>query len=81
MWYKSESTIKPDLIDPVSSRKYVYVRKNITEIRRDDKVLYEYDEAKIPKEVYDIFKSQTEANDRLDDIEEAIADIIGGGLV
>lgn len=81
MWYKSESNIKPELIDSVSSKKYVYVRKNITEIRRDDGTLYEYDEAKIPKEFYDIFKSQSEANDRLDDIEEAIANIIGGGLI
>lgn len=81
MWYESESNIRPEMIDSTSSKKYVYVRKNITEIRRDDEALYEYDEAKIPKEIYDIFKSQNEANSRLDDIEEAIADIIGGGLI
>lgn len=80
MWYKSESNARPEMVDSNSSKKYVYVRKNITEIRRDDETLYEYDEAKIPKEVYDIFQSQSEANDRLDDIEEAITDIIGGGL-
>lgn len=81
MWYKSESTIKPNPIDNISSKRYVYVRKNITEVQKDDDTIFEYDECKIPKDVYDIFKSQLETDSRLDEIEETIAEIIGGGLV
>lgn len=80
MWYKSESKNKPELIDNTSSQKYVYVRKNITEVQREGETLYQYDEAKIPKEVYDIFRQQTESDSRLDEIEETIAEIIGGGF-
>lgn len=80
MWYNSESKNKPELIDSTSSQKYVYVRKNITEIQREDETLYQYDEAKIPKDVYDIFRQQTESDSRLDEIEETIAEIIGGGF-
>ena len=83
MWYKSESTVRPEQVDNTSSKIYVYVRKNIVETTREDEtigneVVFEFDECKIPKDIYEIFKSQLEANDRLDEIEEVIAEIVGG---
>jgi hypothetical protein len=83
MWYKSESTARPDLIDSTSSRVHVYVRKNIEEVEREDETgnkysVYVYDEMKLPKEVYGIFKEQMVADSRLADIEEVITEIIGG---
>lgn len=80
MWYKSESTIIPDSIDSTSSELYVFVRKNIADVQKKDDVFFEYEECKIPKDVYDIFKSQLETESRINDIEEAVAEIIGGGL-
>ena len=48
------SSVKPTTIDLTSSKKYNYVRKNITEITNDDgSVMYEYEEAKVSKEVWD----------------------------
>lgn len=79
MWYKSESKDIPTEIDMTSSQVYVYVRKNIIPIQREDEILYEYDEIKIPKEVYEIFKLETENTDRIADLEDVLADMLFGG--
>ena len=79
MWYKSESKDIPTEIDITSSQVYVYVRKNIIPIQREDETLYEYDEIKIPKEVYEIFRLETENTDRIADLEDVLADILFGG--
>ena len=81
MWYKATSTAAPTLLNITSSKKYVYVRKDVTEhTAEDDTVIYEYDEMKIPKEVYGVFEQNILAESRIADIEDAIAEIIGGGL-
>ncbi len=85
MWYKSESNERPKIIDKTSSRVYVYVRKNIEEVEREDEqankyIVYIYDEMKVPKEVYGIFEEQMQADLRLADIEEVITEIIRGDL-
>ena len=84
MWYKSESSTKPSLIDANSSRVYVYVRKNInTETCIDEDgssyTVYIYDEIKIPKEVYEIFKKESENEIRITDVEDVLADMLFGG--
>ena len=87
MWYKSESTTRPEIVDSTSSKVYVYVRKNIEEVEREDEqtgntyIVYVYDETKIPKEVYSIFEGQMIADSRIADIEEVITEIIGGDLL
>ena len=48
---KSQSSIKPDLIDTTSSKKYVYLRQNVVEVNSkdeqsgEDRSYFEYDEA------------------------------------
>lgn len=79
MWYKSESKDIPTEIDMTSSQVYVYVRKNIIPIQRGDETLYEYDEIKIPREVYEIFRLETENTDRIADVEDTLADMLFGG--
>jgi hypothetical protein len=87
MWYKSEAATSPKVVDNTSSKKWVYVRKNIvTEQRKDETAdktytVYVYDECKIPKDVYDMFEQQHIDSDRISDIEEVITEIIGGGIV
>ena len=57
-WYKSESTVRPDEVDTTSSKKVVYLRRNIVEKQREDEIsgetvtYYEYDETKLTKEEY-----------------------------
>ena len=81
MWEESQSTIRPELIDTISSNKYVYIRRKIREKNiDDDEKIYEYEEYKIPRDVYEIFKNQMSADARINDIEETITEIIGGGL-
>lgn len=81
MWNKSESKDKPSTIETNISKKYVYVRRNIREIEREDmegnkETFYEYEEMKIPKDVYGIIEAQSEQNSRLDDIEEVLVELI-----
>lgn len=56
-FYKSESTIKPELLDNSSSSKYSYVRKDVQEVLRpndggENILYYEYQEAKLTKHEY-----------------------------
>ena len=74
---KSESTIKPELIDTTSSKTTVYIRKDIIEKERIDKEtgdstkFYEYDEAKLTKEEYQEYLKELE----IIDIQKQRADI------
>ena len=74
---KSESTIKPELIDTTSSKTTVYLRKNIIEKERIDKetgdstTYYEYDESKLTKEEYQEYLKELE----IIDIQKQRADI------
>lgn len=74
---KSESTIKPELVDIVSSKTTVYLRKNIIEKERmneetgESTPYYEYDEAKLTKEEYQEYLKELE----IVDIQKQRADI------
>ena len=76
-YVKSESTIKPELIDTTSSKTTVCIRKNIIEKERMDKetgdytTYYEYDEAKLTKEEYQEYLKELE----IIDIQKQRADI------
>lgn len=66
---KSESAIAPPQIDTTSSKKVVYIRKNIAEERRTDElngetyIRYRYDEAKIPKAEYTQYQREMESRE------------------
>ena len=68
-FYKSSSSVKPELIDATSSKKVVYIRQNIVDVQQDDTVFYEYDEAKITKEEYKEYLDEMKAQDTLKVIE------------
>ena len=74
---KSESTIKPQLVDTTSSKTTVYIRKNIIEKERVDEETgestpyYEYDETKLTKKEYQEYLKELE----IIDIQKQRADI------
>lgn len=74
---KSQSTVKPNLIDDTSSKTSVYIRKNIIEIIKTDEetnkstVFYEYDEAKLTKAEYEKYLAELS----IKDIQQQRADI------
>ena len=76
-YIKSQSSVKPDLVDTTSSKVVVYLRQNIVEnIKTDDMsgeetVFYEYDEAKLTKEEYQEYLKELE----IIDIQKQRADI------
>lgn len=73
---KSESTIKPNKVDTTSSKTTVYLRKNITEKTRNNKIngdkqiYYEYEEAKLTKKEYERYVNELTSEDTQKVIEE-----------
>lgn len=76
-YIKSESTIKPELVDTTSSKKYTYLRKDIIETQKQDEfsnetiTLYEYQEAKLTKTEYQEYLAELS----IIDIQQQRADI------
>lgn len=66
---KSQSTVRPELIDTTSSKKVVYIRQNIVETVVDETTVYEYDEAKLTKAEYAEYLKELEATDTLKIVE------------
>ena len=76
-YIKSQSSVKPDLVDTTSSKVVVYLRQNIVENIKTDEmsgeetIFYEYDEAKLTKEEYQEYLKELE----IIDIQQQRADI------
>lgn len=75
-YIKSQSAVSPDLVDAESSKKYVYIRKNVVEkqgygVDGEEYTYYEYDESKLTKEQY----KQYVAELSVADIQQQRADI------
>ena len=66
---KSQSSVKPELIDTTSSKKAGYIRQNIVETAIDDTTYYEYDEAKLTKAEYQEYLKELEASNVSETIE------------
>ena len=66
---KSQSSVKPELVDTTSSKKVVYIRQNIVEVQKDNATFYEYDEAKLTKAEYAEYLKELEATDTLEIVE------------
>lgn len=84
---KSQSSVKPDLVDTTSSKTTVYIRQNIVEKEKtventnsEDNdatsatVFYEYDEAKLTKEEYQEYLKELNGSDTLQTIENLKAE-------
>ena len=71
---KSQSSVKPELVDTTSSKKVVYIHQDIVEIQKDDTTFYEYDEAKLTKDEYKEYLAELEAQDTLETIENLKAE-------
>ena len=73
----SQSSVKPDLVDTISSKAVVYLRQNIVENIKTDEmsgketVFYEYEEAKLTKAEYQEYLKELE----IIDIQKQRADI------
>ena len=76
-YVKSQSSVKPDLLDTTSSKVVVYLRQNIvkkiktSEMSGEETVFYEYEEAKLTKAEYQEYLKELE----IIDIQQQRADI------
>ena len=77
---KSQSSVKPDLVDTTSSKAVVYLRQNIVENIKTDEmsgeetVFYEYEEAKLTKAEYQEYLKELNSSDTLQTIEDLKAE-------
>ena len=77
---KSQSSVKPDLVDTTSSKVVVYLRQNIVENKKTDEmsgketVFYEYEEAKLTKQEYQEYLKELNGSDTLQAIENLKAE-------
>lgn len=65
-WYKSESATYPLEVDTTSSKKYNYVRRNITEVVKEGVTYYEFEELKIAKEDWGLYLENEQLRADLD---------------
>lgn len=72
-WYYSEGNERPAIVDEISSKKWVYIRRNIEEFEREDETdptikekFYKWEEMKIPKENYPIYELEAQNAANLD---------------
>ena len=76
-YVKSQSSVKPELVDTTSSKTTIYIRQNIVENKKTDEmsgkdtVFYEYEEAKLTKAEYKEYLKELE----IIDIQKQRADI------
>ena len=76
-YVKSQSSIKPELIDTTSSKTTVYLRQNIVEVEKTNEsdntstTFYEYEEAKLTKQEYQEYLKELS----IIDIQQQRADI------
>ena len=79
-YVKSQSSVKPDLLDTTSSKVVVYLRHKIIENIKTDKmsgkeiVFYEQNEAKLTKEEYQEYLKELNGSDTLQTIENLKAE-------
>jgi len=86
IWKKAESAERPVELDTTSSKTVNYVRKNITEVEREQPdgskmTMYEYDELAVLKADWELFETVSDTATRISDAEDAIielASLIGG---
>ena len=84
MWKKGASTEILPPIDDTSSAAYVYLYRNFTEKQREtdnggSETYYEYEYAKIKKDVYEYVKELWATEDRTTEIEDVLAELLFGG--
>ena len=77
-WIEAESNVRPKDLDKISSKEYVYIRKNIEEVSKTEDdgstvTMYKYLEKKIPKKDWDYYQ-QLESN--ADALESLMTDVI-----
>ena len=75
-YIKSQSSVKPDLVDTTSSKTSVYLRKDIvektvTDMDGNETIMYEYDEAVLSNAEYEEYLKELEVID----IQQQRADI------
>lgn len=85
MWYYSEATTPPRQIDDTSSKKVVYITKDVEEFEREIDgetiTMYRWQEQKIKKEDWELYQSVLSNTSDISDLTDAVielASLLGG---
>lgn len=77
MWYEAEYSVRPDEVDEVSSSSYVYVRRNIQAVQKEDDTVYTCEEQAVPKANWELYKKVLGHSAELADVEDALVELAG----
>ena len=82
-WYNGESSIYPALVDETSSKKWVYVRRNVEQHERENmqgetETFYTFEEQKVSKDIWEIFKRTNETAEKVEQTDERVTGIESG---
>ena len=85
-WNRTESAERPDELATKISKKYNYIRKNITEVQKEQPdgstmTMYEYEELEVLNTDWELFETVSESATRISEVEDAVielAELIGG---
>ena len=85
-WNRTESAERPDELATKISKKYNYLRKNITEVQKEQPdgstmTMYEYEELEVLNTDWELFETVSESATRISEVEDAVielAELIGG---
>lgn len=85
MWYYSEATTPPQQIDDTSSKKVVYITKDVEEFEREidgeTVTMYRWQEQQIKKEDWELYRSVLSNTSDISDLTDAVielASLLGG---
>ena len=80
-FHKSSSGVSPELLDTTSSQFVNYIRKNVVEKKvkmnpdsDEEQTMYEYDEAKLTKDEYNVYETGTDAQLAIAELAETVLD-------
>lgn len=81
MWYEAEYSIEPKEIDNISSSVYVYIRKDIKLIEKQNENetenIYICKEQKIPKNDWEIYEKILMHDTELSEVQDALIELSG----
>ena len=75
MWYEAEYTVMPAQIDNMSSSKFVYIRKDVECIEKENDKVFRCKEKRILKEDFDTYEKIIGHDIELSEVRDAVIEL------
>lgn len=75
MWKEAEYSIKPEELDTTSSSKFVYIRKDIQLVTKDEGEVYVCKEQQLLKEDFELYSKVLGHDTELSEVRDAVIEL------